>query len=92
MKHLIMLMTTALLFSCQKEEHIVKHAHSMDSNSDLLGKVSVVNEEDPICKMTTHQHLSDTTVYKNEVYGFCSSGCKAEFKKAPEKYVSKKEK
>ncbi|MDN5397107.1 MAG: YHS domain-containing protein [Chryseobacterium sp.] len=33
--------------------------------------------------------MKDTAVYKGKTYGFCSSLCKDEFKKNPEKYVQK---
>ncbi|THV63081.1 MULTISPECIES: YHS domain-containing protein [Chryseobacterium] len=49
-------------------------------------KVKVINTLDPICKMKTSMSLSDTAVYKNKIYGFCSKSCKTEFKKNPVKY------
>lgn len=77
------------VLACQKPDYTVKHASSMSATTDLLGKVQVVNPLDPICEMSTAEHLYDTVQYKNKVYGFCSSGCKEEFKKSPEKYVQK---
>jgi len=37
--------------------------------------------------MKTAEYLKDTAVYKGQVYGFCSSHCKDEFKKQPENYL-----
>ena len=49
--------------------------------------VAVVNEFDPICGMKTADHLSDTTTYNGKTYGFCSTMCKDEFLKNPEKHI-----
>lgn len=45
---------------------------------------------DPVCKMTVTLGESDTTIYKNKVYGFCSRMCKESFLKTPEKFLSVK--
>ncbi|MEG0528979.1 MAG: YHS domain-containing protein [Bacilli bacterium] len=37
--------------------------------------------------MKTADHLSSTATYKGKTYGFCSSMCKDEFLKNPEKYI-----
>jgi len=50
-------------------------------------KSKFVNNEDPVCKMKTAKHISDTAVYKKSIYGFCSSHCKNRFKQNPEKYL-----
>jgi len=45
---------------------------------------------DPICKMTVNEKTAKwTSKYKGKTYYFCAPGCKAEFDKNPEKYVSK---
>jgi YHS domain-containing protein len=45
---------------------------------------------DPVCGMTVEES-SDAiqTEYKSQTYYFCSPGCKRDFDKEPEKYVSK---
>jgi YHS domain-containing protein len=43
---------------------------------------------DPVCYMPVTAGISDTTLYKNEVVGFCSRECKALFLESPEKYVA----
>ncbi|MFX0079945.1 MAG: YHS domain-containing protein [Candidatus Hermodarchaeota archaeon] len=45
---------------------------------------------DPICKMTVNEKTAKwTSKYKGKTYYFCAPGCKTEFDKNPEKYVSK---
>lgn len=77
------------LLSCAKETPQVKHSSHMSSSAKNIENVQVVNEEDPICHMKTAGLTKDTAVYKNKTYGFCSSYCKDEFKKSPEKYAQK---
>ena len=54
-----------------------------------VSKQKVVNAEDPICQMSTADHLKETTVYSGKTYGFCSKYCKDEFVKNPKKYIKK---
>jgi YHS domain-containing protein len=51
--------------------------------------VSMVNnKKDPTCGMPVTAGISDTAHYKDKVIGFCSSGCKDEFKLAPEANIA----
>ncbi|WP_027380372.1 YHS domain-containing protein [Chryseobacterium daeguense] len=77
------------LLSCAQETPKVKHKSHIHSSKSTIKNVKVVNEEDPICHMKTDEYTKDTAVYKNKTYGFCSSYCKDEFKKNPEKYAQK---
>ncbi len=44
---------------------------------------------DPICKMKVDEKTAKwKSIYKGKMYYFCAPGCKAEFDKNPEKYVS----
>ncbi len=47
---------------------------------------AISNKIDPICSMAVNNTAKDTAHYKGKVVGFCSSHCKAEFKKNPKKY------
>lgn len=47
----------------------------------------IINEKDPICGMKTADYLKDTLAYNKKIYGFCSTYCKLEFKKNPQKYL-----
>ncbi|MFN3019490.1 YHS domain-containing protein [Chryseobacterium sp. TY3] len=86
MKNVILIGAVAFaLVSCEKKNLEVKQASEMESGLKISTKV--VNEEDPICHMKTSDHLSDTLTYKGQVYGFCSSMCKDEFKKNPDSYL-----
>jgi YHS domain-containing protein len=44
---------------------------------------TVDNKKDPTCGMPVTAGISDTAHYENHILGFCSSECKAEFKKNP---------
>lgn len=77
------------LFSCSKEKEFdveTTVAQSEMSSGKAL-EVEVVNELDPICGMTTADHLNDTATYKGKTYGFCNTLCKEEFLKDPEKHI-----
>lgn len=77
---------TLLLFSCQKKENLqVKHASNMELKQKL--NVKVINAEDPICHMKTDNFIQDTMTYNGQVYGFCSTYCKDEFKANPSKFI-----
>lgn len=45
---------------------------------------------DPYCGMSVENHpLAATADHKGKTYGFCSTFCKDEFVKDPEKYLAK---
>lgn len=48
------------------------------------------NKKDFICGMPISAGIADTANYKGKVYGFCSTGCKDEFKKNPASYLATK--
>ncbi|MGL5236393.1 MAG: YHS domain-containing protein [Empedobacter falsenii] len=80
------------LFSCNKEQtkqenFEVKHVSHEEMKAVTKLDVAVVNEVDPICGMKTADHLSDTANYQGKMYGFCSTMCKEEFLKNPEKHI-----
>lgn len=77
------------LMACAQETPKVKHKKANTSTKSNTKKIKFANAEDPICHMPTEADMKDTVVYKNKTYGFCSSLCKDEFKKNPEKYVQK---
>lgn len=76
------------LLSCAQETPKVKHKKSMKQSS-VKKNVKVVNSVDPVCHMKTDGAVSATSVYNKKTYGFCSTYCKDEFEKNPEKYVKK---
>jgi putative intracellular protease/amidase/YHS domain-containing protein len=45
------------------------------------------NKKDFICNMPITAGVADTAQFKGKVYGFCSTGCKDEFKKNPASYL-----
>ncbi|SIQ03763.1 YHS domain-containing protein [Chryseobacterium sp. RU37D] len=76
------------LLACAQGTPKVNHKkHTVPSNS--RAKPKFVNAEDPICNMPTEPYMKDTAIYKNKMYGFCSTYCRDVFKKNPEKYAQK---
>ena len=79
----------SLLCACNSPENkpdkataATDKAVTIDSTkSGNAGKLTVCNQLDPICGMTTADGYEDTALIKGEVYGFCSWGCKAKFLK-----------
>jgi YHS domain-containing protein len=58
----------------------------VDMSASALG-----SKKDLVCGMDMKDGgIADTAVYESKVYGFCSSECKAEFKKEPTKYLTQK--
>ena len=93
LKNIIVLSILSVsLFSCAKEQpkqedFEVKHVSHEEMKAATKLDVAVVNDVDPICGMKTADHLSDTATYKEKTYGFCSTMCKDEFLKNPEKHI-----
>jgi len=48
------------------------------------------NTKDFACGMPLTAGVGDTAHYKGKLYGFCSTGCKNEFEKHPEQYLTSK--
>ncbi len=49
--------------------------------------------QDPVCKVILEKDSAkEKVIYNGEVYYFCSSHCREEFVRDPEKYLSKKPK
>ncbi len=45
-------------------------------------------EIDPVCGMEVDPKTAEyTSIYQGKTYYFCSSGCKKDFDKEPQKYV-----
>ena len=67
----------------------MKHCSSkMEAQYQLF---VLVNKKDPVCEMPISAGISDTTIYKGNILGFCSPECKAEFMKKPADYIAKAE-
>ncbi|MFV0235724.1 YHS domain-containing protein [Empedobacter falsenii] len=93
LKNIFTLTILAITFTaCSKEQpkqddFEVKHVSHEEMKAAKKLDVAVVNEFDHICEMKTADHLSDTANYEGKTYGFCSTMCKDEFLKNPEKHI-----
>ena len=63
-------------------------ASSMEAAATSFPVSMVNNKKDPTCGMLVTYGISDTAHYKDKVIGFCSSGCKDEFKLAPDAKIA----
>ena len=63
-------------------------ASSMEAAATSFPVSMVNNKKDPTCEMPVTAGISDTAHYKDKVIGFCSSGCKDEFKLAPDAKIA----
>ncbi|KQT15479.1 ATPase P [Chryseobacterium sp. Leaf404] len=88
-KLLLTALLSVSLLACAQETPNVRHKKKNTSAKTTVQKPKFVNAIDPICDMKTDSDMKDTVVYKGKTYGFCSSYCKDEFKKNPEKYAQK---
>jgi YHS domain-containing protein len=61
---------------------------NMDAAAASFPVSMVNNKKDPTCGMPVTAGISDTVHYKDKVIGFCSSGCKDEFKLAPDANIA----
>jgi YHS domain-containing protein len=61
---------------------------SMEHPATSFPVSMVNNKKDPTCGMPVTAGISDTAHYKDKVIGFCSAGCKDEFKLAPEANIA----
>ncbi len=58
-----------------------------EPKADFSG-VTFAVKKDLVCGMPVSAGISDTAHYKEKVYGFCATECKAEFLKNPEQYLT----
>jgi YHS domain-containing protein len=63
-------------------------ASNMEAAATSFPVSMVNNKKDPTCEMPVTAGISDTAHYKDKVIGFCSSGCKDEFKLAPDAKIA----
>ncbi len=54
-----------------------------------IAVTSLAIKSDPVCGMTLKQgEVADTAIYQSKIYGFCGTGCKEEFVKTPNQYLT----
>ena len=82
---ILLLFIILILDSCKN-----KHDQKSQLDDSTMGVTEVDVLIDPVCRMDVSDYASDTVIYKNAVYKFCSKGCKAVFKETYEKFTVKK--
>ena len=89
----IMFLFTACQSSAtKKQEEVRQNAPAMQAHhsavDDAYKSLAFDNKYDLSCGMPLTAGLSDTAQYKGKLYGFCSAGCKEDFKKNSKKLLS----
>jgi YHS domain-containing protein len=83
-----------IIFGCSAEkqadvqmETTTEAQKSIDVTADML-----TTHIDLVCGMDMRKHtITDTTIYKDQLYGFCGSHCKEKFLEDPEAAIAKLE-
>lgn len=89
-----LIVTTVILASCNNTEAPKQELTDSTAQTNMEAAatsfpVSMVNnKKDPTCEMPVTAGISDTAHYKDKVIGFCSAGCKDEFKLAPDANIA----
>src|SRR5882724_3315657 len=97
MKKILGIIIIAAAFGCNqpKTETTAKKMEAMAPAKDSsvnsnLAKLEFASKKDMSCGMPISAGLSDTTIYKGKLYGFCSAECKEDFLKDPEAHLAAK--
>ena len=82
-----------LLSSCsgEKKAESQQQTQAKETKKELnISTDMLTTETDVVCGMKLdNESIADTAIYNGQLYGFCSSDCKAKFKENPELYLSK---
>lgn len=73
--------------SCHKSSK-----NSMEQEAAAAGQnfsnILLESHTDRVCFMSLSAGIADTAHYNNKVYGFCSKGCKAQFRQSPGSFAN----
>lgn len=96
MKKLFIILLLALtgLFlvnSCSGEKKAETQTQTQEMKKELnITTDMLTTEKDVVCGMDlTNETIADTAIYNGQLYGFCSSDCKAKFKANPDSFLAK---
>lgn len=78
-----------LLIACNNKSTEQSKPEHQTENHLHISANKLASATDPVCKMAVSESQADTATYNGELYGFCSSDCKATFLKNPETFLKK---
>ena len=92
------MLASGILLSCNNKVKKANDTATQTENSTSMQQAASIhldasmvdNKKDFICGMPVTAGVADTANYNGKVYGFCSAGCKEEFLKNANQYLSKK--
>lgn len=70
-------------------KQVATTTHSAPNGESKLTGIKTDNKKDPVCYMPVSAGITDTAIYHNKVYGFCSAECKRLFVADPKNYLAK---
>ena len=89
-----LLIGLCVIFSCSSEKQAemqMEAEQSVDQTIDVTADM-LTTHIDLVCGMDMTKHaIKDTTIYQDQLYGFCSSYCKEKFLEDPEAAIAKLE-
>lgn len=87
MRTSIIILVIFYLSSCTGQEG--RSTASADSAMPTVksSRTANVTAADPVCGMPVDSSWTDSTVYQNDTFHFCSEGCKKAFLARPNKYL-----
>jgi YHS domain-containing protein len=92
MKRIILFAIIALmgLAACHHKEKLENNpAPVSESKGEKVKIADLASDNDVVCGMKLEgQPITDTTMYRGKMYGFCSPECKTEFLKDPKTYLT----
>jgi YHS domain-containing protein len=90
MKALFFIATLSLLAGCaeQGNKKVEGKMPPTEKTSGIKVEAALLAQKtDPVCDMDVTKEQADTATYNGKLYGFCGTGCKEEFLKAPQDYL-----
>ena len=94
---LVVMMGVLLVMGCSGGEK-AEQQPAMEEKVTTDGPIDITPDMltthiDLVCGMDLNKHaIKDTTIYKDQLYGFCNTYCKEKFLEDPEAAIAKMEK
>ncbi len=96
MKKLLLILALPIFFACNNKSNTDSSTKTDTTSTTSVTKepeckvAMLTSDKDYVCGMTISDGgIADTAHYGGKVYGFCSSDCKDNFVKEPQKYLTK---
>jgi YHS domain-containing protein len=86
---MLLIGASIVAFSACGVKNDSKNSAPLPKKNITIPVSSLATNSDLVCGMTLKQgDVGDTAMYQGKVYGFCGTGCKDEFLKTPNQYLT----